>query len=685
MEFFDRQGSSVRWRGNGETLTVTAWGTDGLRVQSTLLHSVLPHSEGALLPSGGGEPLIRISGDRAVIRNGNILCELWVQDYDLMDVPDWERPVHLTFRDGSGKLLLREIRNGGALQRKAREYLPLAGDAFRLKVRFESDPREKIFGMGQYQEERLNLKGSVLELAQRNSQASVPFYVSSLGYGFLWHNPALGEVFFGLNETRWEAEETDGMDYWICAGDTPADILRLYTLATGRPPMMPEYGLGFWQSKLRYVTQQEVLDVAKEYKKWGIPPDVLVIDYYHWPRCGDWRFDPEFFPEPEKLAARLREMGVEPMVSVWPAVDPRSENFQEMRQKGLLAASRSGVDVQMVFHGNNRFLDATNPEARAYIWDKCKRNYFDKGFRLFWLDVAEPEYTGYHFRNYRYAAGSVARTGNLYPLDYVRGFFEGLSACGEQNPVLLTRCAWAGSQRFGALVWSGDIVSTFDAFRRQLCAGLQMAMSGIPWWTCDIGGFHGGDVRSPAFRELLIRWFECAAFFPVMRLHGYRLPADRVVSRSGEILEGTGAGNEVWSFGPEAEQIMVFYIRLREALRDYTRRLMREAHETGRPVIRPLFFDFPADARAWEVQDAFMFGPDLLAAPVCHAGETSRRVYLPEGHEWTDAWTGLRLRGGKFAETAAPLDRIPLFLRDGQQSWLVSRLAQNASALPQDP
>ena len=675
MGCFERRNRSIAYHQNGELVTVSALGPDGLRVRSTILPH-FPEDAGALLPDMDRDACVWIEENRARIQNGDIICELWVQDYELMNVPDWERTLHLTFRNGKGDILLREIRNGGALRRKAREYLPLPGDAFQMKVRFEAQADEKIFGMGQYQAERLNWKGAVLELAQRNSQASVPFYVSSRGYGFLWHNAALGQVFFGTNETQWEAEETGAMDYWICAAETPDGILHRYAEVTGKPPLMPEYGLGFWQSKLRYVNQQEVLDVAMEYKKRGIPLDVLVIDYYHWTRCGDWRFDPEFFPDPETLSRQLREMGIEPMVSVWPAVDWRSENYEEMRQRGLLVRSRDSVDVQMVFHGNNVFIDATNPEARAYVWEKCKKNYYDLGYHLYWLDVAEPEYTDYHFRNYRYYSGSVSRVGNKYPLDYVKGFCEGLQAAGDASPVLLARCAWAGSQRYGALVWSGDVVSDFPTFRKQICAGLQMAMSGIPWWTCDIGGFHGGDVQSEDFRELLIRWFECAAFFPVMRLHGNRLPGRQVFSSSGEELEGTGAGNEIWSYGLEAERIMTRYIRVREAMRDYTRQCMREAHEEGSPVIRPLLYDFPADAQAWQIQDEFMYGPDLLVAPVCQARALNRSVYLPQGCEWTSAWTGQLFAGGREYRIEAPVDMIPVFLRNGQQEWMISCLNQ---------
>ena len=665
MKYFEKVDNSLIFRQDGETVMVTPWGRDSLRVRSCILGEISEDME-ALLEPEKSDARIDLGEDQASIENGKIRAELVVQP--------WGRALQITFKNQKGQVLLQEIPNGGALQKKARHFKPLPGGGFSLKASFVSDPAEKIYGMGQYQQETMNLKGCNLELAHRNSQASVPFYVSSLGYGFLWNNAAVGEVHFGTNTTEWEAMATRQLDYWITAGDTPSEIMEAYGDATGKAPMMPEYGLGFWQCKLRYYNQEQVLEIAREYKKREIPVDVLVIDYYHWPRCGDWRFDEEYFPDPEAMVKELKEMGIETMVSIWPQVDWRSENYEEMKQQGLLVKINSGIDVQMNFHGNNVFMDATNPRTRRYVWEKCKKNYADLGIRTFWLDEAEPEYTTYDFENYRYYAGPVAEKGNIYPREYARLFYEGQKENGQEDVVNLIRCAWAGSQRYGALVWSGDIMSTYEDFRKQICAGIHMGLSGIPWWTTDIGGFHGGVTEDPDFRELLVRWFQFGTFCPVMRIHGCRQPVEQIINQAGEIREGTGADNEIWSFGEEAYPILVKFIRLREMMRDYTRSLMEEAHEKGAPVIRALFYEFPEDPVCWDVKDSYMYGPDVLVAPVCYEKARSRRVYLPAGASWTLASTGETYAGGQELALEVPLDTLPVFLRDGKQSWMIGKI-----------
>ena len=665
MKYFEEKNGALIFRENGETVKVEGWAENSLRVRGGILTDISEESI-ALLPSKPLSPEIKIEERRASITNGKIKAVLEVQT--------WGNALQITFLNQKNEVLLREISDGGALCKRARHYKTLPGGGFLLKASFESNPFEKIYGMGQYQQEKMNLKGCNLELAHRNSQASVPFYVSSLGYGFLWHNAAIGEVHFGLNTTEWVAESTRQLDYWITAGDTPAEIEENYAEVAGKAPMMPEYGLGFWQCKLRYYNQEQVIRIAEEYKKREIPLDVLVIDYFHWPRCGDYRFDEEYFPNPKKMVERLHELGIETMVSIWPQVDTRSENYEEMKQQGFLVKINSGIDVQMLFDGNNVFMDATNPRTREYVWGKIKKNYADLGINAFWLDEAEPEFATYDFDNYRYYAGPVAEKGNIYPREYARLFYEGQRANGQKEIVNLIRCAWVGSQKYGALVWSGDIFSSYEDLRKQICAGLHMGLAGIPWWTTDIGGFHGGVTEDEGFRELLIRWFQFGTFCPVMRIHGSRLPFTPLVNKAGEVREKTGADNEIWSFGEEAYPVLRKFIGIRERMRDYTRELMRQAHEKGSPVMRTLFYEFPADDNCWDITDSYMFGPDILVAPVVHEGARSRQVYLPKDAEWVLAGSGKRYEGGKSYEIEAPIETLPVFLRDGRQGYLVEML-----------
>lgn len=584
----------------------------------------------------------------------------------------------ISFYNQKGELLTEEYwRNRNRINRycvplriDARELKPVQGSSdYELTARFEAYDDEKIFGMGQYQEKNLNKKGAILELAHRNSQASVPFMVSSRGYGFFWNNPAIGTASFGANKTEWYAKSTKKLDYFITAGDTPAEIEALYSLATGRTPMMPEYGLGYWQCKLRYRNQEELLAVAREHKKRGLPMDAIVIDFFHWTMQGDFKFEPLDWPDPEAMVKELKELGIETVVSVWPTIDERSENFGKMNDMGYLVNADRGNPDHMTWMGNTIFYDATHPGAQKFVWERCKENYYKLGIRCFWLDEAEPEYGPYDFDNYRYYAGPALQCTNTYPVGYAKGFYEGLKAEGEKDVMSLVRCAWAGSQKYGVLTWSGDIYSSFRSMREQLQAGLNMGMAGIPWWTSDIGGFLGGDIKDKNFQELLVRWFAWGAFCPVFRMHGERSPW---YEREQEFRNGvrqltSGQDNEVWSFGEDNYKILSKYLFIRERLRPYIRECMKTASETGAPVMRPLFYDFPEDKTCWETEDAYMFGPDLLVAPVMEAGATTRTIYLPKGASWTDANTKQVYEGGQTVTVPAPLDVIPVMLRDGKE------------------
>ena len=662
---------------------IEAWGTDGLRVRMTQEPEMDAHDWAlAEQPAGAAPEITRREVDMTdpwyredafrkyhrtgweyTYRNGRISAKI--------NAEGW-----ISFYNQKGELLTEEYwrnrdricRYSTSLRIPARELKAIPGTSdYALTARFEAFDDEMIFGMGQYQDRQLNKKGSILELCHRNSQASIPFFISSRGYGFLWNNPAIGTCTFGANRTEWTARSTRKMDYYITCGDTPAEIEEHYTAAVGRAPMMPEYGMGYWQCKLRYRTQEELLTVARRHKAMGLPLDAIVVDFFHWTRQGDFKFEPLDWPDPDAMVRELREMGVETVVSVWPTIDERSENYAEMADRGYLIRTDRGNDIS-TWMGDVLIFDATNPGAQRFVWEKCRENYYRKGLRCFWLDEAEPEYSCYEFDNYRYWAGPALQTSNIYPLCYTQGFYHGLREAGEKDILLLTRCGWVGSQKYGALIWSGDVYSSFRTMREQLQAGLSMAVAGIPWWTCDIGGFMGGDISDPAFRELLIRWFAWGCFSPVFRMHGERSPwfEREQEYRNGVRQLTSGQDNEVWSFGEENTPILARYLFIRERLRPYIREQMKAAHETGTPVMRPLFYDFPEDAAAWKTDDSYMFGPDLLVSPVMEAGVTERRVYLPAGARWKDAYTGAMYEGGREVTAPAPIDIIPVMIRDGK-------------------
>ena len=394
-------------------------------------------------------------------------------------------------------------------------------------------------------------------------------------------------------------------------------------------------------------------------------------------------------------------MNIEFMVSIWPTVEKTSENYNEMLRRGLLIRQDRGIRASMEGRGYAIHFDATHPEARKFVWEAAKRNYFDKGIKVFWLDEAEPEYTVYDFEIYRYNAGPNLSIGNIYPVEYARTFYEGQKAAGQENIVNLLRCAWAGSQKYGALVWSGDIASSWSSFRNQLSAGLNMGIAGLSWFTTDvsnisglslplppfsrsflqyvlssvkmndiltlneqIGGFHGGVPEDPAFRELFTRWFQWGAFCPVMRLHGDREPKQPRLGTTGGSFCLSGAPNEVWSYGEEVYKICEKYLRIREEMRDYTRSIMKAAHESGDPIMRPVFYDFPEDPKAWQIDDQYMYGPKYLVAPVLAPGQTKRDVYLPGAEIKWKGVDGQVYEGGKTITADCPLDTIPVFTRD---------------------
>ena len=653
---FVKKGCQLIGRENYETLLIEPWGQNAVRVRSTI-NGGITQGDVALTQEVSKEGTVKITEHGAQVTNGKLIVKVtnggvvrFYKDNELI-LEEYYRAF--------GK----DNPHSPSLKFFAREYKSIHGGDYEITLRFNGDKDEKIFGMGQYQQSNLDLKGCILELAQRNSQISIPFALSSKGYGFLWNNPAVGKTVFGANYTEWTGMISEQIDYWITVDDTPGEILKNYTQAVGRAPKMPENVMGLWQCKLRYRTQDEVLEVAREYYRRGIPLDVIVIDFFHWIRQGDWSFDPAYWPDPKGMVEELNSMGIRCMVSIWPTVDRGSIHFGEMTDRGLLIRTERGSNQTFDFQGDTQIYDATNPEAREYIWEKCKKNYYDYGIDMFWLDEAEPEYAKYDFDHYHYYLGSCAKVGNLYPKMHAKAFYDGMVEAGQTDIINLLRCAWVGSQKYAALVWSGDVFSTFEGLRDQFAAGLNMGIAGIPWWVSDTGGFFGNKEDS-WFNELLIRWYQFSTFCPVLRMHGDRGPHNIQPLDPGNNIGGgfsaTGQPNELWSYGEEVYEILLKYLKIRLELKPYITKLMKEAHETGAPVIRTMFYEFPEDSICWELDDQYMFGDTYLVAPVMYEGLRERSVYLPKG-SWIDTRSGETLEGGRYMNTSAPLESMPVF------------------------
>ena len=658
MSGFHRDGDKLIFERSNEIIQIQPWGADSLRVRTTANRMIRDDLPGALLAPEPADFQIEIHEKHASIQNGAILAELNPAGNHRED------RMSLKFSNAiTGEEVLAEP-PAHFPRYLPRSYRPAGGDHYRIEQRFKAYEDEKIYGLGQHQHGLLDQKGSVIDLFQINTEVCIPFMLSNRGYGFLWHNPAVGRVELGTTQTRWVAESSQQIDYWITLADTPAGILSNYADASGHAPLLPEWAAGFWQCKLRYRTQEELLEVAREYQRRDLPLDVIVVDYFHWSTQGDWQFDPECWPDPTGMTRELDEMGVKLMVSIWPTVNPISKNHAEMREQGLLVRSESGIPAQMDFVDVGQegptfvaYYDPTNPAARQFIWEQVRKGYYQHGVKVWWLDACEPEIFPRHPENLRYHLGNGLAVTNIYPMLHARAFYEGMQAEGESEIISLCRSAWAGSQRYGAALWSGDVQSNFEEFRAQLPAGLNAAISGIPWWTTDIGGFFNGELHDPTFQELVIRWFQYGLFCPLFRLHGNRLPGN------GSGASWSGGPNEVWSFGEEAYDIIKELLFLRERLKPYIMEQMKAAHENGTPPMRPLFFDFPKDPQTWDIDDQFMFGPDYLVAPVLEYGARARKVYLPAGSTWRDAWRGEVQQGGQWLEVAAPLDQIPVFTR----------------------
>lgn len=545
---------------------------------------------------------------------------------------------------------------------------------FRIGASFAVQPDEHYYGLGQNQEGILDLKGRTIDCrhnydAPAGETVCVPFMVTNKGYGIVWDNPSATIVSPGLNNnTRFQSEVGERVSFFVITGDTTDQLYAGYARLTGVTPLPPKAAFGLIQSKARYETQKELLDVANGYRRRGYPLDVMVLDWFYWTRMGQLDIDRNFFPDPKAMNDQLRAQGMRSIISVWPRFERESRYFDLLAAKGWLLHHEDGSPVDGLPIRSDRagaLLDSTNPKARDWFWERIKENLGSQGFDWYWLDETEPDLVpdGYH-----YSIGTGDRFHNLYPLLHTSGVAQG-SARDRPNlrNLILSRAAYLGSQRTGSLFWSSDIQSTWEALRRQVPAGLGFTASGLAYWSSDTGGWQwpNGPKASrpllldpagatsmgpnyPDYPELFARWFAYNSFTPTLRIHGQR--------------PGSAA---IWEYGTAAEPILAKFLKLRYSLMPYLYSLGYGTYRTGAPFMRALFMDFPNDPHVATIGDQYMFGPAFLVAPVTEQGVTSRKVYLPAGADWYDYWTSKRYPGGQTIDAPAPIDQIPLFVRAG--------------------
>jgi alpha-D-xyloside xylohydrolase len=550
--------------------------------------------------------------------------------------------------------------------------------AYHTRLEFEWADGEGLYGLGSHEEGMFNLRGQHQYLYQQNMKAVVPVLVSTRGYGIFmdscslmtFHDDAFGSYLW--------SDVDDEMDYYFVYGPEFDQIVHELRHLTGQAPMLPKWAFGYVQSKERYVSQAELIEVVREYRARELPLDCIVLDWQSWTGklWGQKSFDPERFPNPRQMMTDLHALHARLMISVWPIMRSGGENWQEMHDQGFLL-------------GNQATYNAFNPAARACYWRHANEGLFSQGIDAWWCDCTEPFEADWKGaikpepeERMRINTGEAKRYLdpefiNAYSLLHSKGMYEGQRLVTTAKRVVnLTRSAYLGQQRYATVTWSGDIAASWDTFRRQIADGLNFCATGMPYWTLDIGAFfvqrkpemwfwHGdydAGVADLGYRELYVRWFQYGAFLPMFRSHG------------------TDISREIWRFGEPGEVMydtLVKFLHLRYQLLPYIYSLAGWSTQQDYTMLRALPFDFREDPSTYNVNDQFMFGPAFLVNPVTKpmlyaAGSTplegvsqTRPIYLPAGADWYDFWTGQKYTGGQTLLADAPLDRLPLYVRAG--------------------
>lgn len=551
----------------------------------------------------------------------------------------------LAFTTEKGEELLSEGCQPCASPGSSRTYLPLSQShdpLYRVGELFWMPDNQALYGLGQHQSGSFNYRGTATILDQVNTDIAIPFMVSTKGYGILWNSASRSEVDNRFPKLlKFTASAGKGLDYYFFYGPELDTLIHRYRELTGRAPLYPEWAYGFFQSKDHYTSQDQLEQVVVTSRSRQIPLDTIVQDWQWWTKWGAATFNSHYPDFPDGVRS-IHDHHAHVMLSIWPKFDPETAIWKEMNEKHFLLPD------------NKQYYDATNPAARDLYWKRLAGPLFAEGVDAFWLDASEPEqpngWGGIQPGEKLYLGDSALYT-NVYPFMHTLGVYQHWRKASDQKRVfILTRSSFLGEQRNAAAAWSGDIYGTFWALKRQIPAGLNFALSGMPYWTTDIGGygFPSGSTLDPKYEEVFTRWFEFGTFCPLFRVHGHR----------------DNNENELWSYG-DASPTLVAYDRLRYRLLPYVYSLAWKVSEQDYTIMRPLVMDWRTDQRVWNLGDEFMFGPALLVSPITEAGAQSRSIYLPAAPAWYNFWSGTRSEGPRTIDAQAPLNIIPIYVRAG--------------------
>ena len=588
----------------------------------------------------------------------------------------------ISFYSGAGAPLLRE-KAGSAT------FIPFndsGNPTFQVRQAFTLDNDEAIYGLGQQQTGKMVQRNLTLHMIQGNTDDYIPFFQSVKGYGVFWDNYSPTLFSDTLSSTTFQSEVGDGMDYYFLYGANADGVIRGMRDLTGQAPMFPLWTYGYWQSKERYKSQTEVVDVVKKYRELGVPIDGIIQDWQYWGNNYLWNamefLTPEF-NNPQRMVDEVHQLNAHMAISIWNSFGPHTKPYRDLEKIGALMDfttwPMSGSDrwpPNFDYPSGVRVYDPYHPKARDIYWKHLNAGIFSLGMDGWWLDSSEPDHHQFKpsdLDNKTYL-GSFRKVRNAFPLMTVGGLYDHQRAASTDKRVfILTRSGFAGQQRYGANTWSGDVVASWEALRNQISAGLNWSLCGIPYWNSDIGGFflwnYPKKLEDPEYRELYVRWLEFGAFCPMMRSHG------------------TDAPREIYQFGKKGDKAydaIEKFIRLRYRLLPYIYSTSWQVTAHQSSMMRALVMDFPKDARVWDINDQYLFGQSLLIAPVTQPmyikqvvqnRDTSyvedfqtvktKETYLPSGADWYDFWTGEKQEGGKQVSKETPLDILPIYVKAG--------------------